>query len=167
MERTLVLIRHAKSDWSTVGQPDFERPLNERGKRDAPVMGNRLKARGLLPDLMIASPARRAADTARLIAAATGYDTRHIRWVDRLYHAAAAVFDDVLMTEAIPDEAKTVFLFSHNPGITYFANETTDALNIDNIPTCGMVALTFNAEHWRDYPVARHSLLFFDYPKNQ
>ena len=167
MERKLVLIRHAKSDWSTPGQQDFDRPLNERGKRDAPMMGSRLKDKGLLPDLILASPAKRAAATARAIADEVGYSREKIEWVDRLYHCPAYMFEEVILSAGIPDEVKTVFIFAHNPGITHFANETTEAWQIDNIPTCGVVALTFNAAGWNDYPSAKHSLLFFDYPKNQ
>ncbi len=167
MERRLVLVRHAKSDWSTAGQPDFARPLNDRGKKDAPVMGQRLKAKGVVPDLILASPAKRAATTAKLIAEAVGYDTEAIRWIERLYHCPAAVFEEVLLTEDIPDDVKTVFIFAHNPGITHFANETTEGLNVDNIPTCGVVAVTFDAGHWSDYASVKHTLLFFDYPKNQ
>lgn len=167
MERRLVLVRHAKSDWSTVGQADFDRPLNERGKRDAPVMGQRLKNKGLIPDLIIASPAKRAATTAKLVADAAGYNKDKIVWVDRLYHCPAHIFEEVLLTENIPDDVKTVFMFAHNPGITLFANETTQGLNVDNIPTCGVVALAFEATHWSEYAMVKHSLLFFDYPKNQ
>ena len=167
MERRLVLVRHAKSDWSTAGQADYDRPLNERGKRDAPVMGQRLKEKGVIPDLIIASPAKRAAATARLIADAVGYDKNKIAWVESLYHCPPHVFEEVLLTQDIPDDVKTVFIFAHNPGITLFANETTEGLDIDNIPTCGIVALSFEADHWNDYTTAKHSLLFFDYPKKQ
>lgn len=167
MERKLVLIRHAKSDWETPGQADFDRSLNERGKRDAPLMGQRLKERGLVPDLIISSPAKRAGTTAKLIAQELDYPKENILWVDRLYHCPSFVFEEVLTTESIGDEVKTVFIFAHNPGITHFANDTVPGINIDNIPTCGMVALTFNAEHWADYAGVKHDLLFFDYPKNK
>ncbi|WP_118973617.1 SixA phosphatase family protein [Taibaiella koreensis] len=167
MKRTLILVRHAKSDWSTAGQADFDRPLNERGKRDAPEMGGRLKAKGLQPDLILASPAKRAASTARLVAGALGYDAGNIRWIDRLYHCPASVFEDVILESDIDDSVATLFIFAHNPGITNFANETAPELDVDNIPTCGMVAVTFDADHWSDFVTAPHTLLFFDYPKNQ
>jgi len=167
MKRTLILVRHAKSDWSTAGQADFDRPLNERGKKDAPEMGRRLKAKGLVPDLILASPAKRAATTAKLVAGAVAYDTSRIQWVDRLYHCPASVFEEVIEESNIDDAVKTVFIFAHNPGITHFANETAPGLNIDNIPTCGIVALSFEAKHWSDFASQPHTLLFFDYPKNQ
>lgn len=167
MKRTLILVRHAKSDWSSPGQLDFDRPLNERGKRDAPEMGRRLKAKGMLPDLVLASPAKRAATTARLVTGALDYAPEQIQWVECLYHCPASVFEDVIVESGIADEVRTVFIFAHNPGITHFANEAAPGLNIDNIPTCGMVAITFEAAHWSDFAAAPHTLLFFDYPKNQ
>lgn len=167
MERTLVIVRHAKSDWGTPGQADADRPLNNRGKRDAPVMGARLKARGIRPDLLLSSPANRAATTARLIAGALDYPEAAIQWVPALYHCPAHGFEEVLLAAGIPDEVRTVMLFSHNPGITHFANDTLPGLNVDNIPTCGMAGITFDALHWSDYSTAAHRLLFFDYPKNQ
>jgi len=162
-----VIVRHAKSDWGVPGQDDFDRPLNQRGKRDAPVMGQRLRERSIRPDLVLASPAKRAAATARLIARELSYPEERIQWVQALYHCPAYMFEEVLAAAAIPDEVQTVFLFAHNPGITHFANETAPGLNIDNIPTCGMVGIAFDAPHWSDYATAAHKLLFFDYPKNQ
>lgn len=167
MERTLVLIRHAKSDWGIPAQPDFERPLNARGKRDAPEMGKRLKEKDIIPDLIISSPAARAAATAKLIAAETGYDEQKIQWQEKLYHCFAETFEDVIVTSGIPDTVKTVFIFAHNPGITQFTQETIPTLRIADMPTCGMVALSFDALHWSDYSSVIHTFSFFDYPKNQ
>lgn len=166
MEKKLVLIRHAKSDWSSPGTSDFDRPLNDRGKKDAPMMGKRLKDRGMLPDLIISSPAKRAATTAKLIANEVQYDPANIVWIDRLYHCHAYVFEEVITQSGIADDIKTVFVFAHNPGITHFAMDSVRDLNID-MPTCSMVAITFNAEHWHDFANVPRSLLFFDYPKNQ
>lgn len=167
MERRLVLIRHAKSDWETPGQPDFERPLNARGRRDAPVMGRRLLERGFVPDLVLSSPAVRAATTARLVSEAAGYDPARIQWIERLYHCPAHVFDEVILHAAIPDDVQTVFIVAHNPGITHFANDTAPGLHIDNMPTCAAAGIAFTSDRWSDYPSAAHRLLFFDYPKNQ
>jgi phosphohistidine phosphatase len=167
MERKLVLIRHAKSDWANPLQGDFDRPLNERGNRDAPVMGERLKNLHTIPDLIIASPAKRAASTARLIAKETGYDAGNILWVDKLYHCLPHIFEDVLIETGIADNIKTVFIVAHNPGITGFINDTLPRFSLDNLPTCGLVGIKFDAEHWSDYPAAPHSLLFYDYPKNK
>lgn len=167
MERILVLIRHAKSDWAISNQTDFERPLNARGKRDAPEMGKRLKKKKVIPDLIISSPAVRAATTAKLIAAEVGYDEGRIRWVDKLYHCQPDVFEDVLTAGDIPDDVKTVLIFAHNPGISQFAYEAAPSLNVYDMPTCAMVGLTFKAEHWSGFSAASRIGLFFDFPKNQ
>lgn len=166
MERTLVLIRHAKSDWGNPGLADFDRPLNARGKKDAPEMGRRLKKNGIVPDLIISSTALRAATTARLIAAGVGYDEADIMWADQLYHCGPSVFEAVLTSGDIADTVKTVFMFAHNPGITQFAYEAAPSLNINDMPTCAAAGLTFEASHWSDFPAVPHKGLFFDFPKN-
>lgn len=167
MERTLVLIRHAKSDWGNPDQPDFERPLNARGKKDAPEMGKRLKKKKMIPDLIISSPAMRAATTAKLIAAEVGYDPEKILYIPKLYHCAPEVFEEIITEGDIADEVKTVFIFAHNPGITHFAFETAPSLRIYDMPTCATVGLAFKADHWSDFATAKRTGLFFDYPKNQ
>lgn len=168
MERTLILIRHAKSDWGTTSLRDYERPLNQRGQKDAPEMGRRLREKHhVIPDLIIASPALRAATTAKLIAAQVGYDVQQIRWVEKLYHSTVEVFEDVITSGDIADDIKTVFIFAHNPGISLFAHYAVPELLLEDMPTCATVGLTFNAAHWSDYAKAKRALLFFDYPKNQ
>jgi phosphohistidine phosphatase len=165
MQRTLVIIRHAKSSWANPLQSDFERPLNDRGERDAPMMGERMKRRNLLPDVIIASTAKRAKQTAKKIAAAIGYDEKKIVWVDKLYHCIPSVFEEVLYEVA--DDMKTVFIVAHNPGITEFVNELSADFKIDNMPTCGMVAATFDAEEWNEFASSQKQVILFDYPKNE
>lgn len=151
-----------------MSQRDYDRPLNQRGKKDAPEMGKRLREKHhVIPDLIISSPAVRAASTAKLIAAEVGYDPGQIRWVEKLYHCTAEVFEDVITGGDIPDEVKTVFIFAHNPGISLFAHCAVPDLLPEDMPTCGMAGLTFNAAQWSDYTEAKPVPLFFDYPKNQ
>lgn len=167
MERTLVLVRHAKSDWAISGQPDVERSLNARGKRDAPEMGKRLKKKQLIPDVILSSPATRAAMTAKLVAAELGFDPAKIQWVGKLYHCPAETFEEVITGAGMADDVQTVLVFAHNPGITQFALDMLPDIRITDMPTCAMVALTFNAAHWDDFARATRHFLFFDYPKNQ
>ncbi|MFA6058040.1 MAG: histidine phosphatase family protein [Taibaiella sp.] len=168
MERTLILIRHAKSDWGSMSLKDYDRPLNQRGKKDAHEMGRRLREKhNIIPDLIISSPAVRAASTAKLIAAEVGYDPEQIRWVEKLYHCPAEVFEEIITAGDIADDIKTVFIVAHNPGISLFAHYAIPALILEDMPTCGIVGLTFNATHWSDYANTKHVPLFFDYPKNQ
>lgn len=163
MERTLVLIRHAKSSWAEIGQADFERPLNERGENDAPMMGNRLKNIDLVPNLIIASTAKRAKQTAKKIADAIGYDKEDIQWEEKLYHCMPPTFEEVI--SGIKDGVKTVFIVAHNPGITAFANTLSQSFSIDNMPTCSIVAAQMDLEDWEEFKTAKKKVFLFDYPK--
>lgn len=160
--KTLLLIRHAKSDQSFFGN-DFERPLNERGKRDAPVMADRLLKRNIPIDAFVSSPALRAKKTAELFIKEFGVPADKIHFISALYHAPATVFEEVIA--ALPDEMNHVAVFSHNPGITYFVNMLTENVRIDNMPTCGIFAVEIHTAHWKNFMAAKKDFLFFDYPK--
>lgn len=161
--KTLILIRHAKSSWDEIGMDDAERPLNERGKKDAPQMASRLKEKKLDVDLFISSPAKRAYKTAKFFAEEYGLEKKEILIVNKLYGASVGGFLEVIST--IEDKHKTAAIFSHNPGITEFANTLT-SVHIDNIPTCGIFAVQAITDKWSDFPRAEKNFLFFDYPKN-
>jgi phosphohistidine phosphatase len=158
--KTLILIRHAKSDWSDFSARDFDRKLNARGKRDAPVMGQRLAERDIQPDAFIVSTACRAKATARLMAPALGFSFEDIDWRDELYMASPSTMKSVIRQTA--DQVQTLALLAHNPGITELVNQLTSA-NISNIPTCGVAILELPVDHWAELNHAR--LLDFDYPK--
>lgn len=157
------MIRHAKSSWANPLQSDFDRPLNERGEHDAPMMGERLKKLNIIPDLILSSTAKRAKQTAKRIAEAIGYDKDKIELVDKLYHCIPSVFEEVI-TE-IPESAKTVFIIAHNPGLTDFANHLSDKFKIDNMPTCSVVAATTDLDSWEDFVRVPKEVILFDYPK--
>jgi phosphohistidine phosphatase len=165
MERTLVVIRHAKSSWANPLQSDFERPLNDRGEKDAPMMGERLKKQHIIPDVIISSTAKRAKQTAKKIAAAVGYDTDRIVWHDKLYHCIPSVFEEVIYE--IGDDVKTAFIVAHNPGITGFANQLSPKFKIDHMPTCSMVGVKFNAKQWNEFSSIDKKVFLFDYPKKE
>lgn len=164
MQRTLVMVRHAKSSWSNPLQSDFERPLNDRGEHDAPMMGERLKKKNISPDLIISSTARRAKQTAKKIAKELGYSEDKIKWYDKLYHCIPQVFEEVLYE--VDDAVATVLIVAHNPGITSFVNELSASFCIDNMPTCGIVAAGFEADEWSDFINVEKKVILFDYPKN-
>ena len=166
MLRTLVIIRHAKSDWSRAGQADFDRSLNERGLRDAPMMAERLKQRGILPDIMLASAAKRTMETARMMAEVFAAP-EVVQEEPRMYNAAAETLRDVLQNAGIVPEITTVFLIAHNPGITYLAHELAPELQIANMPTCGMLAVQADTEDWNNFLENQLRFYFFDYPKKQ
>jgi len=160
--KTLLLIRHAKSSWDDPGLSDFERPLNERGKKDAPAMAERLYERGIKIDSFISSPARRARKTAEQFAKKYKKDKDDLVLKTELYMASDEAFNSVV--EKLNDNMDCVAIFSHNPGITEFANGLTDA-RTDNIPTCGIFAISIEAKKWAKFKEAKKKFLFFDYPK--
>lgn len=166
MLRTLVVIRHAKSDWSHAGQPDFDRSLNERGLKDAPVMAERLKQKGVVPDCILASAAKRTTDTARLMAKVFATPDL-VQVIPRMYNASAETLLDVLLNTGLTNEMMTVFLIAHNPGVTYLANELVPELQIANMPTCGMLAVQADTEDWNSFLGNPLQFYFFDYPKKQ
>jgi len=162
--KTLLLIRHAKSSWDDFSIQDFDRPLNDRGKRDAPMMAQRLKGKGLLPDALLASPAKRARKTAELFAEELDYPRTKIDWIQELYLATPSVFTQVI--SRVSDEHNFIAIFSHNNGLTDFANQLTN-VRIDNIPTCGIFAVKIPITKWSQFAETEKEFWFFDYPKNR
>jgi len=161
MPKQLILIRHAKSDWNTPGLADFDRPLNERGYRDAPIMGARLKASGILPDRILSSPARRAQSTAECIAAALDFPCAQIDWRQELYLADTSTMLQIIQQTA--DNTATLALVAHNPGISMLAAALC-GISI-SMPTCAIVRLECAGDHW--YTADNFSFVDFDYPKRK
>jgi phosphohistidine phosphatase len=161
--KTLIVVRHAKSSWAEPGLSDFDRPLNDRGKRDAPEMARRLQAKGLEPDYFVSSPARRARKTARSFAEVFGKDKSDVQLVEALYMATEEAFEETVA--ALPDKASTVLLFSHNPGITTYANSLTN-VKVDDMPTCALLGVSADCDSWASFAATEKRFLFFDYPKN-
>jgi phosphohistidine phosphatase len=165
MQRTLVMIRHAKSSWANPLQSDFERPLNERGKREAPEMANKLKQAGIAPDLVICSTAKRTRQTAKRICEVLGYDLAHVKWEEKLYHCIPSVFEELLYE--VGDKVKTVFIIAHNPGITEFVNHLSPAFSIDNMPTCGIACAHFDSAEWNMFPLVEKEVFLFEHPEKE
>lgn len=161
--KTLLIIRHAKSDQSFFGN-DFERPLNERGKKDAPLIAKRLLDRNIIIDAFVSSPAKRAKKTAELFCETYKNNIDDIVFIAALYHAPAREFYEVIKN--LDDDLNTVAIFAHNPGITYFVNELVSNVRIDNMPTCAVFSVQANISHWKEFAKATKEFLFFDYPKN-
>ncbi len=161
--KKLLIVRHAKSSWAEPAQPDIERPLNERGKTDAPEMAKRVKEKELKVDHLLSSPARRAHKTARLFAEELDLKKDDIQLSPELYEAAPEAFYKVVST--LSDNHHSVALFSHNPGITGFVNTLTN-VHVDDMPTCAVFAVSVDTDTWADFKTAEKKFLFFDYPKN-
>ena len=160
--RRLTLLRHAKSSWSDPACDDIDRPLNARGKRDAPEMGERLRQRGARPSLILTSPAKRARQTARLVARAIGYPIEFLQREDELYLATPETIIAVLARQDA--SFHDVVICGHNPGLTELASQLT-GIAIDNVPTCGIVAMQTSLEDWSGLGNTHCKLLYFDYPK--
>jgi len=161
--KELLVIRHAKSSWANAFQGDFERPLNDRGHRDAPAMAERMMKRGVGIQCFASSTANRALTTAVYFAEAYGKNKKDILLFPELYHAPEEIFYQVITK--LPDNSNTVALFSHNPGITDFINSLTNT-SIDNMPTCGIFAIKTEIKEWRSFRDGEKEFWFFDYPKN-
>src|SRR5687767_8864433 len=164
--KTLYIIRHAKSSWDDQEIRDFDRPLNERGKRDAPRMARRLKEKSVTPDLMLSSPAKRALSTCKRIAEVLKYPEDNIQTDKDLYHAST---DGILrIIKSIDDKHNVLLLFGHNPGLTDFVNDFMETKKnfIDNIPTCGIVCFKIHSDSWKDVKFGEGELVFFDFPKS-
>ena len=157
--KTLILVRHAKSDW-TENTDDFDRPLNERGHKDAPKMAKFLLENDVEIDAFVTSPAKRALTTCRYFAEV--FENKNIIKQEELYNASSAEFIEVI--ENLEDSVENVAIFSHNNGITYFANSLTDE-NIEQMPTCSVVAFKIDSENWADFKKAPKEFLFFHKPK--
>lgn len=158
--RRLFLVRHAKSSWGDPTLPDRERPLNERGKRDAPKMGRRLAALGANPDVILSSPARRALKTARILAEELGYRLEDIRVDDRLYAAQADVLLKVI--RELGAGKKCVMLVGHNPELTELAHRYSSA--ITHMPTCAVAEFTLAADSWPDAVLGKPEKVTFHTP---
>jgi len=161
--KRLTLVRHGKSGQKDGSLPDFERPLSRRGKEDAPEMGRRLAARGVIPDALVTSPAKRARKTAEKIARALDFPKDEIRDDSRVYDAGVGTLISVLRD--FDDAWDHVLLVGHNPGFTDLAN-LLGGLAIDNVPTCGVVCLDLADTSWQKAAEGSGTLVFFDFPKN-
>lgn len=137
---TLVLMRHAKSDWSHRALSDHERPLNGRGQRDAPVMAERVAETGLQPDVILSSTAVRARTTARELGAALGVA---VTLVPELYGASA----DTLLSHAAKAGALSVVVVAHDPGVSDLATELSGG-GIDHMPTAAVATFMWESDDW-------------------
>jgi phosphohistidine phosphatase len=160
--KTLYLVRHAKSSWKKAHLADIARPLNSRGKRDAPFMGTLLYEKGIKPDVLISSPAKRARKTAFAFAKALAYPKSEIQLNPTVYEAS--VQDLFSVINNWDNQLDSVMLFGHNFSYTYFANLYAKP-PLDNVPTAGVVAIEFEVDEWKEVTNKNGKMLFFEYPK--
>lgn len=158
--KTLYLFRHAKSSWS-FDLNDHDRPLGKRGRRDVHKMGTHFHEHQPSPEVMLSSTASRAFYTALFICDRLEMDEGNIRLNPDLYHAGT---NEILSVIHAAPNCQRLALFGHNPGFTNAANALA-SLNLENIPTCGIVGINFNVKHWKEVQFGEGSLSFFYYPK--
>ena len=160
--KKLYICRHAKSSWTFQGISDFDRPLNNRGTKDAPFIGKLLAEQKIKPDAIFSSPAKRAITTAKTIAKEIGYPVENIKKEDNIYEARLGFLIDFIQT--LPDELNNIMIFGHNPGVTSLSNVLSNQ-HIENIPTSGVVELEFDFDKWRELDIQSGKLLNYEYPK--
>ena len=143
--RTLFLLRHAKSSWSDTQLDDFDRPLNERGIRSAPFIGEIMVARGYRPDLIISSPAKRAKSTSLLVCdvLSASYE---LRFDNRIYESSPGTLLEV--TLAIPNDYSSAMLVGHNPGMEGFIKLLTG--DSEQMPTASLAVIEIDVDSWKN-----------------
>ena len=141
--KKLLLLRHAKSSWADSSLPDFERPLNERGQRAAPLVGKFMRERQLRPDLIISSPAKRTRETIALVLDAARLETE-TRYDERIYEATLARLLEVV--SQIEDDKREVMLVGHNPGFENLLERLTN--ESERMPTAALALITLDVEKW-------------------
>ncbi|MFH0894887.1 MAG: histidine phosphatase family protein [Bacteroidota bacterium] len=158
----LYICRHAKSNQEVPNVKDFDRPLNERGLKDAPQMAEFLLEKNISFDLIISSPALRAKTTAVIYADKLGYKKDEIQLEQRIYEAD--INDLVDIFKLIPDNNNHVAIFGHNPTFTYLIEYLTE-YEIENLPTCGIACIEINTDHWSQVNSQINKVSFLIFPK--
>ena len=152
--KTLLVLRHAKSSWDDAALDDHERPLNERGRRDAPRMGKLVRKFGLLPDVVISSDAVRARLTAEAVAEAARFAGDILR-DPHLYLADPA--DILWRLRQVQENAETVMIVGHNPGLEQLVEQLTGARQ--DLPTAALAQIGLPIDRWRDLKLSTRGTL--------
>ena len=157
--KTLLIMRHAKSAYPPGISDDFDRPLNKRGRADLPRMARLLAAHGPRPEVVLASAARRAHQTATGLAASLGLPASVLHLDDALYHASSPTLAQA--AAGLPDSAQTGLIIAHNPGLEAWIRQLTGAHL--HLPTAGLAAVELGLHSWEE--IGRGRLLYFVVPR--
>jgi phosphohistidine phosphatase len=159
--KTLLMLRHAKSDWDDTSLRDFDRPLASRGKRDAPRMGKALKERGPMPDLVISSPATRAKATIEAFIPAAGLELTP-QFEDSIYEAHSAELMRIIHN--IPDTSNCAIMVGHNPGFENTVSRLTNTAT--HMPTAALACIELPIDRWEDAEDGQGTLVWLLTPKH-
>ena len=155
--KTLLILRHAKSSWKHPELSDHDRPLNKRGKHDAPLMGHLLKERGLIPDLIISSTAVRAKDTALAVAKAVGYN-KEIIFYSTLYAASSNAYIKAIGSISDDDaDCSTILVIGHNPGLEELIEVLTEEMH--ELATCELAVIEIPTKKWSNLNIRQGKLI--------
>lgn len=160
--KRLIILRHAKAEKDAPRHADFERKLSGRGESDAAEMGRRLAHRGVHPEEIVSSPARRALETAKIVARELDFPWGAIRLSKRAYLADPETL--LAIVQACPDEVETLFLVGHNPGVSELAHLLVRRF-AEELPTCAAVAIDCAADTWGGIRPACGSLRWYEMPR--
>ena len=158
----ILFVRHAKSDWSDGTLSDFDRPLNRRGKHDAPLMARHLTKIECIPTFILSSPANRALSTAKIFAKELGIAESAIKTDENLYESFTAQL--IASIAGLPDDHDVAAIFSHNPATTSAIAQFSEDY-IGNVPTCGIGVISFEGKQWADLKPSNAKLSKLLYPK--
>jgi len=159
----IAIVRHGKSSWADFGLDDKDRPLNKRGKRDAPKMARLLHSIDWRPDLFIASPSKRTKQTAKPFLKIFDFTSDQIDYNRSIYHGDPSDYADAL--SELDDELDYIVLFGHNPAITEIANLVSKEY-IPNVPTCGILLIELKIQKWEDVSWYNGKLITSYFPKS-
>lgn len=144
--KRLTLMRHANAEWNDGRIADFDRPLSRRGQSEAASMARRLRENELVPDLILASPARRTLQTAEILARELEVSPRHVRADERLYLAGAEEIARVVHVAG--PRIRHLMVVGHNPGLSDYARHLAPQAQIGDLVTAGVCSLGFEARTW-------------------
>lgn len=161
--KRLLAIRHAKSDWGDPALSDHDRPLNDRGLRDAPIMAEHLKSLAVQPDVILSSSANRAITTAKMLASHLGFDDSKIIQSEDWYLASSAQL--LKAVQSVDESANTVMIFGHNPGMHDFSTRMLQSGSINQFPTLAVADLQLDVEYWGNVELGSAQLFGHYYPK--
>ena len=161
--KQLIVTRHAKSSWNSDASSDFLRPLNKRGKGDAPMMAARLIKRTSLPEFILSSSATRALHTAELIAKELSLGKDQLLTTDSIYEAPLSALQQA--TASLSNDTSSAMLVGHNPGVSSLCNFLCLKAGIE-MPTCAMACFDLDIDRWDDVYKDCATLNWYDYPKN-